>query len=398
MTPNLLSSDREYLWLTNWHGRPLDERFGKLISKFDDSLSLSRQAANVRAPCDWGIDLSQGPVLSLPHLAPAKQLVQTTLLKARWNLQNGRQSEVRDDLLAALALGRNLSRDNLAISALVQFSIEALITRTVAANFFEFSPETLTQLVDGFDATLDRDVIAQCIPNEKYVYCDWFLARIKRFQQENPANETRVLDQIRELFHRSSTNEAEEKPDFPDMLIQVTGGTSAGVVNLLQQLAPFYQQLSVIMVMPYPQYPPQIEAFTARIEKLPNLFTPRLLSFDKWRRLEFAMQVRFAMIRAAVAYKHQGNQALASVADPCGNGAFVFQRFMFEGIDRGFKLTSGYRHDGYQETLIFVEKIGTPFFVDGNNAGKALLEPFREFSRRYGLEERTAEPKAQTGK
>ena len=46
------------------------------------------------------------------------------------------------------------------IGALVQFAIEAIDYATVAANFGQFSPETLKQLVDGFDAAPARGTVA----------------------------------------------------------------------------------------------------------------------------------------------------------------------------------------------------------------------------------------------
>ena len=78
------------------------------------------------------------------------------------------------------------------------------------------------------------------------------------------------------------------------------------------------------------------------------------------------------MVRAAVAYKLHGESGLQSVMDPLGNGPFAFQRFMFEGVDRGFELKSSYARESYPCALIFVEKEGTPFRVDGPHIGQAV--------------------------
>ena len=77
-----------------------------------------------------------------------------------WDLQHGNQADARDDLLAAFVLARNVSRDGTLIGALVQNAIEAIIYATVAQNFGQFSPETLKQLVDGFDAAPARGTMA----------------------------------------------------------------------------------------------------------------------------------------------------------------------------------------------------------------------------------------------
>ena len=74
---------------------------------------------------------------------------------------------------------------------------------------------------------------------------------------------------------------------------------------------------------------------------------------------EFATLTDQAMVRAAVEYRLHGEAGLKSVSDPFGNGPFTFQRFVFEGVDRGFELKSAYAGLGYPCALIFVEKHGT---------------------------------------
>jgi hypothetical protein len=58
--------------------------------------------------------------------------------------------------------------------------------------------------------------------------------------------------------------------------------------------------------------------------------------------------------------------------DPCGNGPFAFQRFVFEGVDRGFELKSTYPGLGSPCALIFVEKEGTPFNIEEPHIGQAV--------------------------
>jgi hypothetical protein len=78
------------------------------------------------------------------------------------------------------------------------------------------------------------------------------------------------------------------------------------------------------------------------------------------------------MVQAAIEYKLRGNEGFQSVVDPLGDGPFEFQRFTFESVDRGFQLKSAYSGRGFPETLIFVEKEGTPFYIIGKKAGQAV--------------------------
>ena len=77
------------------------------------------------------------------------------------------------------------------------------------------------------------------------------------------------------------------------------------------------------------------------------------------------------MVQAAVKYKLHGEAGLQTVTNPCGQGPFAIQRFVFDGVDRGFELSASYAGLGYPEVLIFVETDGPPFLLFGKNAGKA---------------------------
>jgi hypothetical protein len=56
--------------------------------------------------------------------------------------------------------------------------------------------------------------------------------------------------------------------------------------------------------------------------------------------------------------------------DPCSNGPFVFQRFVFQGMDRGFELKSAYNRGRVLDAYIFVEKDGPPFYAMGDRVGQ----------------------------
>jgi hypothetical protein len=81
------------------------------------------------------------------------------------------------------------------------------------------------------------------------------------------------------------------------------------------------------------------------------------------------------MLHTASDYQSHGDPGLLNVTDPCGRGPFAFQRFVFEGVDRGFQLKSAFQGSGFAETLIFVQKQGPPFLPDGPHVGKARAFP-----------------------
>lgn len=356
----------------NWK---LPDSFGEYVKGYDSQFDLIRRAASSRVPCDWGIDFSQGPSTQLPDLAQSKAATQAARFRVMWDLQHGRQSEACDDLLAVFVLGRNVARDGLLISTLVQFANEAIDYSVVTGNFGRFSPESLGRLIKGFDEAPARYTAAHAVPSEKALCTDWVLRKISESRQANPGDDKKAIAAISQLFLNvdqnpsSPTNEASQ---LWTRILESSGGTSDGVAKLVRDLDPFYQKLTSILALPHGTYETQMEQFKAEVAKSSNPLAES--TFSAWSRVrqrEFRAQIRQAMVRAAVEYKLRGEAGFKSVNDPCGSGPFAFQRFVFEGQDRGFELKSAYVDIGYPEVLIFTETDGPPFLGDGPHAGEA---------------------------
>jgi len=377
LAPDLSQADRDYLFNTESRGQKLPERFGELVGRYDNQFKLVRQAAQAAVPCDWGVDMTAGPATMLPHLARCKAVAQTARLRAMWDLQNGRQEDAIEDLVAALTLARNSSRDGILISALVQIAMENILCSAVAENFYQFSPENLKQLADRFDAAPLRGTVAACIPMEKACFSDWLINKIEQLQKDNPGNDNKVMAASRELVAGFDGPEegqpTQPKPSLWEKVNRAAGGTSDGVLKLLREEDPFFQRMAETMALPPGQYEDQMKQFMTEIRKSSNPLVPHMFSaWEKCQPKEFAVLVELAMVRAAVEYKLQGTAGLQRVADPYGQRPFTLERFVSQGVDRGFKLKSAYEGRGFPEVLIFVEKDGPPFRVNWKNAGEPI--------------------------
>jgi hypothetical protein len=377
LAPDFSPAEREYLFERDWRGQKLPEKFGELVSHYDNQFKLVRQAAQAIVPCDWGIDMTPGPATLLPHLARVKGIVQAARLRALWFLQQGRPAEARDDLLAAFVLARNCSRDGTLIAMLVQIAGENIVCSTIAENFYQFSPELLKQFIEGFDAAPVRNTAAACIPTEKEFFLNWLVRKVVDLQKENPGDDSKVMAGIHDLMVSMEGVEEGHTNTAPttiwDKTVKAAGGTSLGILKLLQDEGQFYDRLAVILTLPLAEYEEQIKPFTAEVQNSSNPIVE--LSFpaiQKCRQKEFGILVTLAMVRAAVEYRLLGEEGLKNVNDPCGSGPFEFQRFVFEGVDRGFELKSPYTGRGFQEKMIFVEKDGPAFHVTGPKAEKAV--------------------------
>jgi hypothetical protein len=371
----LADADWDYLGSKAGREQKLPERFGPLLAGYDNEFKLVRAAARQTVPCDWGIDLSSGPGTFLPHLRFIKAVAVASQPRAMWDLQHGDQAGARDDLLAAFVLGRNAAQDGTVIGGLVQYACNAITYATVAGNFGQFSPETLQQLESGFEAAPVPGTMAAAIMTEKANHVDWLANKIRQLPPGHPENERNLLAAIQSdkelaLLENNGDNPA---TNFWPRALAASGGTRDGLLKFIRESEPLYQRLAKIMALPLPEYEEQVQEFATEIQKSQNPFV-QLLFVDplKPRVKEFKIQAWQAMVRAAVEYKLHGEAGLNSVQDPFGNGPFAFQRFVFEGVDRGFELKSAYAGNPYPCALIFVEKEGTPFRTDGPYIGQAV--------------------------
>ena len=395
---NIPRDKQDYLTTNLWHGGQLPAAAGADQRFYDAEFKLLRQAAHCRVPADWGLDLSNGPELLLPHLARAKQVAVVDRARFAWDLQNGRPEAAREDWIATLALARNLANDGVLISALVQIAMENILLGTVAENCHQIPPATLRELASALDAAPARGTMATVIAGaEKESFCGWFIHRVEAERALHPGDEAAALAGVRQLLLNTMST-----GDAPDAQSTVTGrvdeilaaahGTTAGVLALLQPLTALYDRAAALAREPAAVFEARAADFQNEIRGATNNpfvgeFFPAL---SNCRRKEIAVLSRLAMLRAAAAYRAQGAAGLAAVPDPATGAPFKFERFLFQGVDRGFRLTSAYvppgrpafaasgaapaapAAPGYAETLIFVERPGAPFLVDGPHAGDAV--------------------------
>jgi hypothetical protein len=370
VAPDLSQKDRDYLFTNEWRGQKLPDRFGELLAGYDNEFRLLRQAAQSTVACDWGIDFSPGPETLLGHLFRAKNAAQAARLRVMWDLQQNDQTKACTDLLAALALGRNASADGSLISALVQFAVERIVCSTVAENFNHFSPETLTQIADKLNGPPRRGTVADCVPTEKS-FEDWFINRVVELQAENPGNDAKVMDGFHQRWDSATSSPEGQTTNTWPQLVTASEGTSDGVIKLLRDMEPLYARLADIESLPLAQYEEGMKEFSAEVTNSPNPFVREFFpAWQKARPKEFAASADLAMVQAAVQYKLHGQDGLNTVTNPLGPRPFNLQRFIFDGVDRGFELNANYAGVGYPEVFIFVETDGPPFLVFGKNAGK----------------------------
>jgi hypothetical protein len=361
----MTNTDTDYLDSNAGRSKPIPARFDAIFAGFDRQFLLARQAAHATVPCDWGVDWSPGPETLLPQLARVKRIAVMARYRARWELQQNRPDDARDDLLAAFVAGRNGSQDGSLISVLVQLAVENLVCSAVAENFYQFPPETLEQLVAGMDAAPVGGTAAGSVAVEKIFSQEWLPNRVQELQKEYPGDDAKVMATIGKIFDNPGDGSTNPWPRIAGI-----AGNSAGLLKLAHDMQPLYAQMGEILALPHGPFEDRMSQFNAEIQNSPNpLVTELIPAAEKSRAREFGGMETLAMVHAAVAYQLRGEEGFDNVMDPCGQGPFQMQRFVFQGVDRGFELKGAYDGRGYPEVMIFVEKNGPAFYVNGKNAG-----------------------------
>lgn len=369
--PNLSESERKIFD----HRRtvPVDEAYAAVARQYDSVFRLVRKATALQGPADWGIDLSEGPEVLLPHLAKAKAVALAAQFRMRYFVAQGQAGEAVQDALGALALGRQLGADSILISALVQIAIDSIVFNAVAENYHGLDAAAAGQLLVGIDALPKPVTISECIDKGERSFGRWFSARIETARASSGGDEAKALAIIRELMAR---NVREEKDyAFADQLIKDAGGTTESLLKAAVDLNGYYDELVAVTKLPYGSNAAAEDAFFERVQTGANPLARELLpALKKAREKEFRAEARTALVRAGLLARQRGEAGWKSVADPFGSGPFAFTRFAFQGKDRGFQLASALASDP-REVMIFVESDGAPFRVSGTKPGSPMEAP-----------------------
>ncbi|MGZ8940307.1 MAG: hypothetical protein ACXW32_13960 [Limisphaerales bacterium] len=350
----------------------IDDRAIELLKKYDNAFKGLRRARFAKVACDWGYDLSDGPEALLPGLAPAKRLSQAARYRAMAALDADDFDAMRDDLAAVFVLGRNLSTDRILISALVQIAVENILTSVVMENYYRLSADQLDQLVAAFDSAPPRGTIAQTIPMEDSAFYQYIRRKVEGMIAQSNGNTEHFWEQFEAFWNPIATDVEANKgpePSAADARAAAHGKTDE-LLKLMNEMPAYYAEMARIMGLAYPEYKEQAQIFFARIDGSTNPFIQQFFRvFKNVRPKEFSAMVRMQMVRAAAAYKLGGMETLKAVEDPLVGGAFEFSRVEFEGVDRGFRLKSREVFRDFDEVMIFLEKPGKNFRLDGKNAG-----------------------------
>lgn len=301
------------------------DQLDNLFSRLERAVSLMRKAAAI-VPCDWGVDYNEGPSVQLPHLALARQLGRAAAFCAQRSWQKGDPKAAAEDLRACVILARHAGNDgrDTVIGELVQIAIEGIAQKAAAAlmtdrTAADLLADALGNLTKGSPANLSENGMR----TERNLFMPWL--------RRNLADSTA---EARKRFIGELGDEA--KSDVAQRLINAQPDE---LRNWLEQLDKLYVEWAAAMRLPYAEHLVKAKELVSEMNPLETVVMPSLF---RLRYSDEQYRVKWAMVRAGIAIRRDGESALGKVTDPSDGTPFGYKAL--EG--GAFQLTSALTLEG----------------------------------------------------
>ena len=332
-------TDAEQTKLVSEHlTMPLDAQAKESVSRAEYALRMMHHGAKLPR-CDWGIGWEEdGVEVLLPQMSAARVLSSLACLRARIRFANDHGAEALNDIVAAKALGRQVSRDGSLIGVLVGYSIEGRTDDALALYLPELDPGTIKDLKTRLDTLPEggNPVVGLRACEEKTL--EWFIHKVKTAKDKESLV---VLLAPFAVLANEPEGRARDSTAGGRALLDQCGGTTVGVLKFAEATRPSYALMAEKLALPLAQFEKEFDRETARQAGNPvyKLFFPALA---KVRRSQARAEVRRALLSTAFAIQLDGPDALKKYPDPVVGGFFEYER-----VASGFELRSKFEQDGH---------------------------------------------------
>jgi hypothetical protein len=326
---------------------PLDARVREILSRAKTEYAfrmMHRAAALPR--CDWDMAHEEGIGALAPHAQAARMLSALACLRARLRFEEGKNAEAVDDILAAMTLGRYLSQDGVLILLLLSYGIEQHLIETLALYLPNLDAKTIKILKTRLDALPPGTSPAASMRYEEQFTMDWLARKIKDTKdRESLLNFLGALSARRGDLPEKNRERGRE-------FLQKCGGTPEAMLKVVAEARQAYTLMAKKLVLPLDQF---AESYEDAVQKPDGNPVNRLLfpALPKVLVPQIRVQVRRALLSAALAVQLDGKDALKEHPDPLAGGSFEYVAFK-----DGFELRSKWKLD---EKLRSRWKLGKQF-------------------------------------
>lgn len=180
---------------------PISDEVAEVISNSEGALQ-ELQRAQVDAPCDWHLDVDQGPGMLLLHADKSRFISRVALLRARQRFSAGETDAAVSDVLSVYKMGRDCSAHPGVILTLVNGQIEQLASEVLAANLPLLNKEQLDKLTTSLRERPKASSLASAFREEGRSYTLW-LTRMVDFEDAR-LNDPKAGYELIEAINRSA--------------------------------------------------------------------------------------------------------------------------------------------------------------------------------------------------
>ncbi|HEV3118430.1 MAG TPA: hypothetical protein VGY58_15380 [Gemmataceae bacterium] len=336
---------------------PVDAQARALASKGAYALRMLHLGAALPR-CDWGIPYEQGIAIYVPHSQAARTLCALACLRARLRFEDGKNTEAIDDIVAAMKLGRQVSRDGINLTLLVGYALEHHALETLALYLPRLNADQIKDVKARLGALPPGGSPAAALRKEEGWALDWFIRQVK---------EARDRDSLVALLGQCS--DADEKnrdaAQRGRALLEECGGSADGVVKFAEESRQSYELMEKKLGLPLDQFEKEWDRELMKRSGNP-VFRMIYPAIYKVRLAQARIDVRRALLAAAFDVQLDGRDALKNHADPVVGTPFEYAPF--EG---GFQLRSPWKvNDESRTKWQLDERLANPIALTVGVRGK----------------------------
>jgi hypothetical protein len=256
-------------------------------------------------------------------------LASLVCLRARLRFEDGQNAAAIDDIIAAMTLGRHISRDGINVTLLAGNAIEYRVTEALALYLPRLNSTMIKDLKTRLDALPKGGTPAASLRGEEKWALNWFIRAVR---------ETKDRDSLLTLLTPLTDSEGKGSPEKARAFLEKSGGVE-GVLKYAEETRACYVAMERSLDLPLDQFQKDWEVQEAKLAGNP-VFKVIFPAVAKLRWSQARTDVRRALLSAALAVRLEGPAALKNHPDPIVGGPFEY--VPFEG---GFKLRSSLKAD-----------------------------------------------------
>jgi hypothetical protein len=310
---------------------PVDDQARKVVAKAEYALRMMHLGAALQR-CDWGIPYEQGIDIHLPHGQAARMLCALACLRARVRFEAGKTGEAIDDIVAALKLGRQVSRNGINMTLLVGYAIEHHAGATLALYLPKLDAAGIKDLKTRLVGLPPGGSPAAALRKEEKWALDWFIHQVKGAKDR---------DSLLTLLSQCSDSEgrSHDAAERGRAILKECGGSAEGVLKCAEETRQSYELMERKLDLPLDQF--QAEWDREQMKRAGNpIFKAIYPAEHKVRIVQARADVRRALLAAALDVRLDGRDVLKNHVDPVTGAVFEYV-----AVDGGFDLSSTWKVD-----------------------------------------------------